>query len=74
MKKAALICFLAMCGSNAFADFQSPDGNVICGDIGGMLMCYLHKQDNKKPLFPNQKTVMVIGVICFLWRLVVRQK
>ena len=55
MKKVALICFLAIYGSNAFADFQSPDGNVICGDVGGMLMCYLHKQDNKKPALPKPK-------------------
>lgn len=54
MKKIALMFVLAMCTSGAFADFQSPSGNIICGDIdGSMLICDVQKRDNKKPARPR---------------------
>ena len=57
MKKIALMCVLAVCTSSAFADFQSPSGNIICGDIDGSseLTCYLHEKDNRKPARPKPK-------------------
>lgn len=50
----ALLTATALVGVSAFAtEFQSPTGNIICGEQAGELICHVSERTNKKPAKPR---------------------
>lgn len=49
----ALLTATALVGVSAFAEFQSPSGNITCKDFGTEVGCYISDSTAKKPAQPK---------------------